>query len=65
MLGQERLRSIIAECRGLDAETIAGTIADAAITWQEGRLRDDLAIVVLRVPPLGEVTVSPASGRAP
>jgi len=50
---------------GLDAEAIAGTIADAAMTWQEGRPRDDVAIVVLRVPLLEEPSVSLDSGRAP
>ena len=52
--GSERLRDLIATCRGLDAEGIAARIEQAVIDFQRGDPRDDIAVLVMRVPPAPE-----------
>lgn len=49
VLGDERLKAIVAACAGLHADEIASRMEDAIVTFQEGAPQDDLAIVVLRV----------------
>jgi PAS domain S-box-containing protein len=50
-LGDERLAAILASCAGQDAEAIAARVEQAALALQDGSPRDDIAVVVLRVPP--------------
>jgi PAS domain S-box-containing protein len=49
LMGEERLLSIVASCAGLGADAIAARVEAAALELQEGRPRDDIAVVVLRV----------------
>ena len=51
ILGEDRLRAIVEACAGLRAEEIASRMVDTVMAFQEGAPQDDLAIVVLRVPP--------------
>src|SRR5918994_1152491 len=47
--GEERLKAILHSSVSLDASTIAGRIEDAVLNFQEQALRDDVAVMVLRV----------------
>jgi serine phosphatase RsbU (regulator of sigma subunit) len=47
--GEERLKEVIASCRGLSADEAAETIEEAALGFQGGTARDDIAVVVLKV----------------
>jgi PAS domain S-box-containing protein len=47
--GEERLKAILHSSVSLDASTIAGRIEDAVLNFQERALRDDVAVLVLRV----------------
>jgi serine phosphatase RsbU (regulator of sigma subunit) len=51
VFGEERLASLLASCIGLDAESVAGAVEQAVEEHQPGSLRDDLALLVLRVLP--------------
>jgi serine phosphatase RsbU (regulator of sigma subunit) len=48
MMGERRLRTLLASCAGMDADSIAATIESAAVEMQEGETRDDIAVVVLQ-----------------
>jgi len=48
--GEERLLCLLRSCVGLDASTIAGRIESAVLDFQENGSRDDVAVLVLRVP---------------
>jgi len=48
--GEERLRDLLRSCAGLDAPTVAERLRDAVLEYGEGNPRDDLAVLVLRVP---------------
>jgi sigma-B regulation protein RsbU (phosphoserine phosphatase) len=50
-LGPERLVELLARCSGRDAARIAESIEREALAVQRGRLRDDVAVVVVRVRP--------------
>jgi serine phosphatase RsbU (regulator of sigma subunit) len=52
-LAPERLAALLATLRGRDAGAIAEAIERRAVELQAGRLRDDVAVVVLRVRPGG------------
>ena len=47
--GEERLKTILHSSFALDASTIASRIEDAVLNFQEQALRDDVAVLVLRV----------------
>ncbi len=47
--GEERLRSLLGSCAGLDAAAIAGRIREAVLDHKGGIPSDDIAILVLRV----------------
>jgi PAS domain S-box-containing protein len=47
--GEERLKTILHSSVALDASTIAGRIEDAVLNFQEQALRDDVAVLVLRI----------------
>jgi PAS domain S-box-containing protein len=49
--GQERLAALLAACGGADADTIAGRIEADVLAHTGGVLRDDSAVLVLRVLP--------------
>jgi PAS domain S-box-containing protein len=46
--GEGRLRQLLSFCAGRDAVTFARRIKDDVLDFQEGSLRDDLAVLVLR-----------------
>ena len=48
--GEDRLRRILADLQGRPAQEIADAVATAAIEFQDGVTRDDIAVVVLSVP---------------
>jgi PAS domain S-box-containing protein len=48
--GEGRLRDLLRSCAGLDASAIAEKMRDVTLEFGEGNLRDDLAVLVLRVP---------------
>ena len=48
--GEGRLRDLLRSCAGLDAPAIAEKTRDVTLEFGEGYLRDDLAVLVLRVP---------------
>jgi serine phosphatase RsbU (regulator of sigma subunit) len=45
-----RLRDLVGSCRGLGAQVIADEVAREVMGWEDGEVRDDLAILVLRNP---------------
>jgi len=48
--GEERLRALLRSCAGVDAPAIAQKLRDVTLEYGEGHARDDLAVLVLRVP---------------
>ena len=56
-LATERLAALLAGEAGRDAGEIAAAIEHKALEVQDGRLRDDVAVVVLRVRPGGRERV--------
>ena len=49
--GQERLASLIESASDSDAGALAASIEEAVLDFQDGDPRDDVAILVIRVPP--------------
>ena len=49
VLDERRLAELIATCAGRGPDTIAAMVEDAAVLSQNGRPRDDIAVLVLRV----------------
>ena len=47
--GEERLKAVLHSSVALNASTIAGRIEGAVLNFQEQALRDDVAVLVLRV----------------
>jgi serine phosphatase RsbU (regulator of sigma subunit) len=50
ILGEERVRELLAGLAGEDARGIARGLEDASLAWQQGERADDLALLVLRAP---------------
>ena len=48
--GEERLLSLLRACPGCDASSLAARVEDAVLDFQENNSRDDMAVLVLRVP---------------
>jgi sigma-B regulation protein RsbU (phosphoserine phosphatase) len=48
LFGDERLVELLARCHDADAATIATTLVDAVVDYQDGITRDDAALVVLK-----------------
>lgn len=48
--GEEAFRRLLAGCAGMDAAAIAERIESAVLEFQGGNPRDDIALIVLRVP---------------
>jgi PAS domain S-box-containing protein len=51
MFGDQALTPALEACAGLDADAIAEHVMRAALDFQGGQTQDDLALLVLRVPP--------------
>ncbi|HKP20435.1 MAG TPA: SpoIIE family protein phosphatase [Thermoleophilaceae bacterium] len=49
VLDERRLAELVATCAGRDPDAIAARIEDAAVMSQNGRPKDDIAVLVLRV----------------
>jgi len=49
VLDERRLAELVSTCAGQGADAIAATIEEAAVLSQEGRPKDDIAVLVLRV----------------
>ena len=49
VLDERRLAELISTCAGRDPDTIASKVEDAAVLSQNGRPKDDIAVLVLRV----------------
>lgn len=52
--GEERLRSALRDLRRSGAQEIASALVDRVVTFQKGWLRDDVAVVALKVLPSAE-----------
>jgi serine phosphatase RsbU (regulator of sigma subunit) len=50
ILGEERVRELLAGLAGKDARGIARGLEEASLAWQQGERADDLALLVLRAP---------------
>ncbi|MEV4460730.1 SpoIIE family protein phosphatase [Microbispora sp. NPDC049633] len=50
LYGEERLRRLLGDARALEADGIADAIVDDAVAFQSGLTRDDIALVVLKIP---------------
>jgi phosphoserine phosphatase RsbU/P len=50
-LGPERLAEFLGTCAGKDASRIAAGVEERVLELQRGRLRDDVAVLVVRVAP--------------
>src|SRR5206468_3250800 len=48
--GPARLAALLSECVGHDAPSVAAAIESEVLRVQHGRVRDDVAVLVLRVP---------------
>ncbi len=48
---EERLRAAVLSATTMDAQHVANTVVAAAIEFQEGDPRDDIAVVAIKVPP--------------
>ncbi len=49
LFGEERLAALVRDCRGLEVGEIAARIERAAVEFQNGNVRDDIAVLVLRI----------------
>jgi serine phosphatase RsbU (regulator of sigma subunit) len=49
VLDERRLAELVATCAGSGPDAIASKIEDAAVLSQNGRPKDDIAVLVLRV----------------
>jgi sigma-B regulation protein RsbU (phosphoserine phosphatase) len=62
LFGEDCVYDVLLDCSGLSAETVADRLLDAATAFAGGGLRDDVAVLVLRVPddvgddPVGRMT---------
>jgi sigma-B regulation protein RsbU (phosphoserine phosphatase) len=48
--GDERLDRLLSSCRDRDADAIASRIVEEVLAFQSGHPRDDIALVVVKVP---------------
>jgi serine phosphatase RsbU (regulator of sigma subunit) len=51
LLGEQRLFEVLATCAGADADTIAQRVEDEVLRRGRARIRDDMAVLILRVTP--------------
>jgi sigma-B regulation protein RsbU (phosphoserine phosphatase) len=52
--GESGIAEVLAACAGLTAQAMADAVVAAALACQDGQARDDIAVVVVKVPPSGE-----------
>uniref|UniRef100_UPI001CD92663 PP2C family protein-serine/threonine phosphatase n=1 Tax=Microbispora cellulosiformans TaxID=2614688 RepID=UPI001CD92663 len=50
MYGEERLRRLLGASRAMGAAGIAEAVVNEAVAFQSGLPRDDIAVVVLKIP---------------
>jgi len=50
LFGEELLQSLLLECANLPADVVADRVVHAALSFAGGRARDDIAVLVVRVP---------------
>ncbi|GAB3165036.1 PP2C family protein-serine/threonine phosphatase [Microbispora hainanensis] len=50
LYGEDRLRRLLGASRAMDAAGIAEAVVDEAVAFQSGLPRDDIAVVVLKIP---------------
>jgi serine phosphatase RsbU (regulator of sigma subunit) len=59
VFGEDRLVALLRELVGSEAEPIAGRIEQAVLDFGEPEPRDDMAVLVLRLPPPVAETAQP------
>jgi len=52
--GESGIAEVLGACAGLTAQAVADAVVAAALACQDGQARDDIALVVVKVPPSGE-----------
>lgn len=52
--GESGIAEVLGACAGLTAQAVADEMVAAALACQDGQARDDIAVVVVKVPPSGE-----------
>jgi len=52
--GESGIAEVLGECAGLTAQAVADALVAAALACQDGQARDDIAVVVVKVPPSGK-----------
>jgi len=52
--GESGIAEVLGECAGLTAQAVADAVVAAALACQDGQARDDIAVVVVKVPPSGK-----------
>lgn len=50
LYGEDRLRRLLGASRAMDAAGIAEAVVDEAVAFQSGLPRDDIAVLVLKIP---------------
>jgi sigma-B regulation protein RsbU (phosphoserine phosphatase) len=63
--GDERFHALLQELSGASAAEIVEGSIDAAVAFQDGEPRDDLAVIVLRAPTAPTAPTAPAAPTAP
>jgi sigma-B regulation protein RsbU (phosphoserine phosphatase) len=51
LFGDARIAEVLGACSGRSAQKTADALVAAVLTFQDGRARDDIAVVVVKVPP--------------
>jgi sigma-B regulation protein RsbU (phosphoserine phosphatase) len=59
---EDRLRAVVDRSAALGASAVADAVVAAALDFEGGRSRDDMAVVVIRVPPIDTGADSQAAG---
>jgi phosphoserine phosphatase RsbU/P len=53
LFGEDRLHDLVRSCVGLGADELIDLVVSAAVDFQRGVLRDDIAVLVLQAAPRG------------
>jgi phosphoserine phosphatase RsbU/P len=62
--GPDRLATLLADCAGRDAPSVAAAVEAEVLRVQHGRVRDDVAVLVARVPVADRFPARPAGVAA-
>ena len=65
VFGLTQLTELLRDCGALPPDAVADRVEAAVLAASEGRLRDDMAILVLGATPGGDGPMLPGRGRAP